>query len=201
MPAKGARCLTWDCPRKSRGRGGHGKRVARCGPGRDHREVRRGVREGVEEGQGTDAGAGSARWRAGAGRAPAGPSCVPDSGTGHRTVATAPITKTPRGTPPTPATLTTTAASKTITPDPHRRAGHPGARRTSSTIAARAPRAPPRTHQASAERAERPGTRRGGRRPHPTAPGGHSGPPRPPCGTRAPPERRGEERGRKVTTK
>ena len=33
MPAKGARCLTWDCPRKPRGRGGHGKRVARCGPG------------------------------------------------------------------------------------------------------------------------------------------------------------------------
>ena len=63
MPAKGARCLTWDCPRKSRGRGGHGKRVARCGPGRDHREVRRGVREGVEEGQGADASAGSARWR------------------------------------------------------------------------------------------------------------------------------------------
>ena len=28
-----------------------------------------------------------------------------------------------------------------------------------------------------------------------------SGPPRPPCGTRAPPKRRGEERGRKVTTK
>ena len=73
MPAKGVRCLAWDCPRKLRGRGGHGKRVARCGPGPGITgRVRRGVREGVEEGQGADAGAGSARSRAGAGRARAG---------------------------------------------------------------------------------------------------------------------------------
>ena len=48
MPAKGARCLTWDCPRKSRGRGGHGKRVARCGPGpRSPGGCAGAVREGV----------------------------------------------------------------------------------------------------------------------------------------------------------
>ena len=41
MPAKGARCLTWDCPRESQGRGGHGKRVVDAGQGRDHGEVRR----------------------------------------------------------------------------------------------------------------------------------------------------------------
>ena len=73
MPAKGARCLAWDCPRKSRGRGGHGKRVARCGPGpRSPGGCAGEVREGVEEGQGADAGAGSARSRAGAGTTHAG---------------------------------------------------------------------------------------------------------------------------------
>ena len=33
MPAKGARCLTWDCPRNLRGRGGHGARVVGAGQG------------------------------------------------------------------------------------------------------------------------------------------------------------------------
>ena len=75
MPAKGARCLTWDCPRNlagpgwARGRGLPGAGQGRGSPGGCAGEVR----EGVEEGQGADAGAVSARWRAGAGRAPAGP--------------------------------------------------------------------------------------------------------------------------------
>ena len=73
MPAKGARCLTWDCPRKSRGRGGHGKRVARCGPGpRSPGSAPGRCAKASEEGQGADAGAGSARSRAGAGRVRAG---------------------------------------------------------------------------------------------------------------------------------
>ena len=73
MPAKGARCLTWDCPRKPRGRGGHGKRVARCGPGpRSPGSAPGRCAKASEEGQGADAGAGSARSRAGAGRARAG---------------------------------------------------------------------------------------------------------------------------------
>ena len=59
-------------PAKTVDRGGHGKRVVDAGQGRDHWEVRRGVREGVEEGQGADAGARSARSRAGAGTTRAG---------------------------------------------------------------------------------------------------------------------------------
>ena len=70
-------------PAKFVDRGGHGKRVVDAGQGRDHREVRRGVREGVEEGQGADAGRGllghglepgqRAPAPGGGGRAPAGP--------------------------------------------------------------------------------------------------------------------------------
>ena len=60
-------------PAKIVDRGGHGKRVARCGPGpRSPGGCAGEVREGVEEGQGTDAGAGSARSRAGAGTTRAG---------------------------------------------------------------------------------------------------------------------------------
>ena len=56
-------------PWRARGRGLPGAGQGRGSPGGCAGEVR----EGVEEGQGADAGAVSARWRAGAGRAPAGP--------------------------------------------------------------------------------------------------------------------------------
>ena len=73
MPAKGARCLTWDCPRKPRGRGGRGG--AGC-PVRARAEITGKyageVREGVEEGQGADAGRGLLGHGPGpGGRAPA----------------------------------------------------------------------------------------------------------------------------------
>ena len=41
-------------PAKSVDRGGHGKWVVDADQGRDHEQVRQGVCEGVEEGQGTD---------------------------------------------------------------------------------------------------------------------------------------------------
>ena len=73
MPAKGARCLTWDCPRKSWAVAGMGSGLPGAGQGRDHRAGAPGrCAKASEEGQGTDAGAGSARSRAGAGRARAG---------------------------------------------------------------------------------------------------------------------------------
>ena len=60
-------------PAKTVDRGGHGKRVVDAGQGRGSPGGCAGeVREGVEEGQGTDAGAGSARSRAGAGTTRAG---------------------------------------------------------------------------------------------------------------------------------
>ena len=37
MPAKGARCLTWDCPRKSWAVAGMGSGLPGAGQGRDHR--------------------------------------------------------------------------------------------------------------------------------------------------------------------
>ena len=73
MPAKGARCLTWDCPRKPWTVAGMGSGLPGAGQGRGSPGGCAGeVREGVEEGQGTDAGAGSARSRAGAGTTHAG---------------------------------------------------------------------------------------------------------------------------------
>jgi len=58
MPAKGARCLTWDCPRKSWAVAGMGSGLSMRARAEITGKYAGEVREGVEEGQGTDAGRG-----------------------------------------------------------------------------------------------------------------------------------------------
>ena len=71
MPAKGARCLTWDCPRKPWTVAGMGSGLPGAGQGRGSPGGCAGeVREGVEEGQ--EAGILDEVWlsRPGAGTTP-----------------------------------------------------------------------------------------------------------------------------------
>ena len=83
IPAKGARCLTWDCPRKPWTVAGMGSGLSMRARAEITGKYAGEVREGVEEGQGADAGRGllghglepgqRAPAPGGGGQAPAGP--------------------------------------------------------------------------------------------------------------------------------
>ena len=99
MPAKGARCLTWDCPRKPWTVAGMGSGLSMRARAGDHWEGAPGrCAKASRKDKWADASAGSARWRAGAG---SGSQVLlqllegPPAGAGQRALSTRRITSAP----------------------------------------------------------------------------------------------------------
>ena len=99
MPVKGARCLAWDCPRKSWTVAGMGSGLSMRARAGDHWEGAPGrCAKASRKDKWADASAGSARWRAGAG---SGSQVLlqllegPPAGAGQRALSTRRITSAP----------------------------------------------------------------------------------------------------------